>query len=140
MKCRNFISGFHILASNKIPESILHADALSNILYGVSQYLLEKNTYSLLYGTIVNPYYDMRIYKSFIINNVLYMTISLPLKHMMAPIMSIYSFHSYFMPTNMTDNKKPRSSYTKLKGIVHINIIFSYMKVNKICNLDHPVY
>ncbi len=27
-----------------------------------------------------------------------------------------------------------------LKGIVHLNIIFSYMKVNKICNLDHPVY
>ncbi len=27
-----------------------------------------------------------------------------------------------------------------IKGIVHQNIIFSYMKVNKICNLDHPVY
>ncbi len=27
-----------------------------------------------------------------------------------------------------------------LKGIVHLNIIFSYMKVNKICNLDQPVY
>ncbi len=28
----------------------------------------------------------------------------------------------------------------KFKGIVHLNIIFSYMKVNKICYLDHPVY
>ncbi len=27
-----------------------------------------------------------------------------------------------------------------VKGIVHLNIIFSYMKFNKICNLDHPVY
>ncbi len=27
-----------------------------------------------------------------------------------------------------------------VKGIVHLNIIFSYMKVNKKCNLDHPVY
>ncbi len=27
-----------------------------------------------------------------------------------------------------------------IKGIVHLNITFSYMKVNKICNLDHPVY
>ncbi len=27
-----------------------------------------------------------------------------------------------------------------LKGIVHLNIKFSYMKFNKICNLDHPVY
>ncbi len=26
MKCRNFISGLHILARNHIPESILHAD------------------------------------------------------------------------------------------------------------------
>ncbi len=26
------------------------------------------------------------------------------------------------------------------KGIVHLNIIFSYMKVNKMCNLDHTVY
>ncbi len=26
------------------------------------------------------------------------------------------------------------------KGMVHLNIIFSYMKFNKICNLDHPVY
>ncbi len=30
--------------------------------------------------------------------------------------------------------------YSMFKGIVHLNIIFSYMKVNKICNLDHPVY
>ncbi len=27
-----------------------------------------------------------------------------------------------------------------IKGIVHLNIIFSYMKVIKICNLDSPVY
>ncbi len=26
------------------------------------------------------------------------------------------------------------------KGIAHLNIIFSYMKFNKICNLDHPVF
>ncbi len=26
------------------------------------------------------------------------------------------------------------------KGIVPLNIIFSYMKFDKICNLDHPVY
>ncbi len=77
MKCRNFMSGLHILASSKIPEYILHADVLSNILYGVSQYLLEENMYSLLYGSVVNPYHDMRIDKSFIINNVLHMTMSL---------------------------------------------------------------
>ncbi len=27
-----------------------------------------------------------------------------------------------------------------IKGIVHLNIIFSYMIVNKKCNLDQPVY
>ncbi len=26
-----------------------------------------------------------------------------------------------------------------IEGTVHLNIIFSYMKFNKICNLDHPV-
>ncbi len=36
MKCRNFISGLHILASNRIPESILHADVFFNILRGIS--------------------------------------------------------------------------------------------------------
>ncbi len=29
---------------------------------------------------------------------------------------------------------------SNLKGIVHLNIIFSYMKVNEIYNLDHLVY
>ncbi len=33
--------------------------------------------------------------------------------------------------------QSPQNSF---KGIVHLNIIFSYMKVNKICKLDHPVY
>ncbi len=56
MKCRNFISGLHILARNRIPESILHADVFSNILHRVSQYLLKDNVYTLLYGTAVNPY------------------------------------------------------------------------------------
>ncbi len=27
-----------------------------------------------------------------------------------------------------------------IKGIVHLNIIFSYMTFNEICNLDHSVY
>ncbi len=49
MKCSNFISGLHILASNQIPESILHADVLSNILRGISQYLLKENIYFTLW-------------------------------------------------------------------------------------------
>ncbi len=82
MKCRNFISGLHILASNKISENILHADVLSNILRGISQYMLKYGTaVNLLYGTAVNPYYHMEIVKSFIINNILYITISFPLKN-----------------------------------------------------------
>ncbi len=32
MKCRNFVSGLHLLARNQIPESILHADVFHNIL------------------------------------------------------------------------------------------------------------
>ncbi len=89
MKCRNFISGLHILARTRIPESIVHADVFSNILLGVSQYLLKDNVYTLLYGTAVNPYYGMDIVKSFIINDALFMTISLSLKHYRAPILSL---------------------------------------------------
>ncbi len=56
LKCRNFISGLHILARNHIPESILHTDVFLNILHGVSQFLRKDNVYTLLYGTTVNPY------------------------------------------------------------------------------------
>ncbi len=106
MKCRNFISDLHILAKNQIPESILHADVFCNILRGVSQHLLKDQVYTLLYGISVNPYYSMNIVKNFILNNVLYMTISLPLKHHRAPIMSLYGLYSYYLPTNMSDQKK----------------------------------
>ncbi len=70
MKCRNIISGLHILARNCIPESIIHADVFSNILHGVSQYLRKDNVYPLLYGTAVNPYYGMKVIKMFILNTI----------------------------------------------------------------------
>ncbi len=99
MKCRNFISGLHILAKNQIPESILHADFFSNILHGVSQYLLDDNVYTLLYGTILQYEHC----QEFHLNNVLYMTISLPLKHHRAPIMSLYGlFHIIYQLTCQT--------------------------------------
>ncbi len=47
MKCRNLISGLHILANNPIPESILHADIFSNMLQGVSKHLLKDQVYTL---------------------------------------------------------------------------------------------
>ncbi len=115
MKCRNFISRLHILARNRVPESILHADVFSNILHGVSQYLCKDNVYTLLNGTAVNPYYGMEVIKSFILNCVLFMTISLPLKHHKAPILSLYGLFSYHLPTNMSDEKRLSSSYTKLQ-------------------------
>ncbi len=52
------------------------------------------------------------------------MTITLPLKHTKALIMSIYSLHLYYMPTNMLDYNKPRSSYTKLQ-ISHPYLLLS---------------
>ncbi len=124
MKCRNFISGLHILAKNQIPESILHADIFSNILRGVSKHLVKDQVYTLLYGISVNPYYSMNIVKSFILNNVLYMTISLPLKHHRAPIMSLYGLYSYYVPTNMSDQKSTSSAYTKFQ-ISHPYLLLS---------------
>ncbi len=52
------------------------------------------------------------------------MTISLPLKHDKAPIMSLYGLYSYYMPTNMSDYKKASSVYTKIK-ISHPYLLLS---------------
>ncbi len=115
LKYRKFISGLHIVARNCIPESILHADVFSNILHRVSQYLCKDNLYTLLYGTVVNPYYAMDVVKSFIINGALFMTISIPLKHRRAPILSLYGLFLYHLPTDKSDEKSLSFSYTKLQ-------------------------
>ncbi len=115
MKRRNFISGLHILARNRIPKFILHADVFSNTLHRVSQYLRNDNVYTLLYGTAVNPYYDMEVVKYFIFNGALFMTIYLPLKHHRAAILSLYGLFSYHLPTNMSDEKSLSSSCTNLQ-------------------------
>ncbi len=120
MKCRNFVSGLHILARNEIPECILHADVFSNILRGISLHLRRDSIYTLLYGTLVNPYFSLKIVKSFILNKALYMTISLPLKHHRAP----NGLFSYHLPTNMSDGKSVSSSYTKLH-ITHPYMLLS---------------
>ncbi len=98
-----------------IPESIFPADVFSKILSGISQYLLKENVYSLLYGSSVNPYYNINIGRGFIINNVLYMTLYLPLKHHRAPIVFLYGLYSYYIPTNMSDSKTTTSAYTRLE-------------------------
>ncbi len=36
-----------------------------------------------------------------------------------------------------TVNMSPDRTLLSIKGIVHLNIIFSYMKFNKLCNKDH---
>ncbi len=71
--------------------------------------------YTLLYGTDINPYYGMDFVKSFITNDALFMTLSLPLKHHRAQILSLYGLSSYHEPTNMSDEKSLTSSYTKLE-------------------------
>ncbi len=123
MKCRNFISGLHILTSNCIPESIVYDVVFSNTLHVVSQYLLKDNVYTLLYGTAVNPYYGMNIGKSFIINGALFIPISLPLKHHREHIVSLYGQFSYYLPTNMSDKKNLSSCYTKLQ-VSHPYLLF----------------
>ncbi len=60
----------------------------------------------MLYGTAVNQYYGMDVVKCFFINSVLFMTISLPLKHLRAPILSRYGLFSYNLPTNMSDDQQ----------------------------------
>ncbi len=90
---RTFVSGLHILAENKILESILHANVFKNILVTVQYQLEVSKKYRLLYGSTVNPYYHMGIVKSFIVNNILYKNLMLPLKHLKAPVMMLYIYH-----------------------------------------------
>ncbi len=123
-KCRTFISGLHILAENKIPESILHANVFANILHIITEQLKVRNQYTLLYGSSVNPYYNMKIVKSFIINNVLYLNIMLPLQHNKAPTTKLYKLQSHYLPTNMSTICSQINSYTKL-GIDYPYIAFN---------------
>ncbi len=58
MKCRSLVSGLHILADSRIPESILHADTHANTLLSTTNELQHDNRYSLLYGNEVNAYYN----------------------------------------------------------------------------------
>jgi hypothetical protein len=108
-KARSFVSGLHILAENKLPESILHANVFSNILHGITHELTKESDYTLLYGSEVNPYYHMPIAKSFIIDHVLYISI---MRHRSTPIMRLYSDVSHYLPTNMSSPKKTYGSYT----------------------------
>ncbi len=68
----------HVLENNRIPESILHADTLANILLAITKELQHDNRYSLLYGSDVNAYYHMPLVSSFIVDDVLFMTVILP--------------------------------------------------------------
>ncbi len=81
-KTRTFVSGLHILAENKIPESILHANVFKNILVTVQDQLELSKEYTLLYGSTVNSYYHMGIANGFILNNILYINLLLPLEHL----------------------------------------------------------
>ncbi len=42
------------------------------------------------------------------------MNVILPLKHTQTPIRTLYSLHSYHMPTNMSTYKENIGSYTRL--------------------------
>ncbi len=54
---------------------------------------------------------------------------------------AVHMFHWLSKPTpGHHVSIRPMGVSLSLKGIVHLNIIFLYMKFNKICSLDHPVY
>ncbi len=46
----------------------------------------------------------------------------------------------FFIKENMLVLHCNVRSLENLKGIVHLNIIFSYMKFNKICSLDYHIF
>lgn len=105
----------HILAEKKIPGSILHANVFTNIVVTVQDQLEVAKENRLLYGSAVNPYYHMRILKSFIMNNILDMNVLLPLEHLKAPVTKLYYVQSHYVPANMSTNAAKVISYTKLQ-------------------------
>ncbi len=113
-KTRTFVSGLHILAENKIPESILHVNVFKHILVTVQDQLEVSKEYTLLDGSTVNPYYHMGIVKSFILNNILYINLLLPLEHLKAPIMKLYRVQSNYVAANMLTSPAKVRSYTKV--------------------------
>ncbi len=121
-KSKTFISGLHILAENKIPESNLHATVFANILNIITEQLKDCNQYTLLYGSSVNP---LLLIKSFIINNVLYLNILLLLQHNTAPVMKLYKLQSHYLPANMSQIRSQTNSYTKM------DIDYPYIAFNK---------
>ncbi len=44
-----------------------------------------------------------------------FMTISVPLKHHRGAILSLYDLFSYYLPTNMSDEKRLSYSYIKIQ-------------------------
>ena len=125
-KIRTFVSGLHILANNIIPKSILHSKTFSNILRSIQNKLNHSyREYSLLYGYSVQPYYHMPIAKSFVLHDILHMTILPPHKHSDAPIMTLYLLLSFPLPANMSTDKSTFGSYTQLQTP------YKYMILNK---------
>ncbi len=115
MQARTFVSGLHVLSEHRLPESIIHADTLTYILTSVDNSLAKNAMYSLLYGKSVYPYYSLPIASSFIVDNVLYMTLTLPLKRRNTKLMSLFKLNSHFLPVNMSGLITHSGSYTKLQ-------------------------
>ncbi len=84
------------------------------------------------YYMVVNTYYHMPLVRSFIVNDVLFMTVMLPLRHSNAPVLSIYSLESHYLPTNRSDDKKATGSYTCLQ----IGHKFIAVNRDQYCTLD----
>ena len=114
---RNFVSGLHHLSENKLPEPILHADTLSQILTNVKNTLSNAPTtaYELLFGTSVYPYYHLPIADAFIVDESLYISLHLPLKRPDVRLLSIYELKAYPLPVNMTSNPTASNAMTRLK-------------------------
>ena len=123
-KAKEFIQGLHTLALNRLPETIVSPSQLKNILTHIEFALKSDQMYDLLYGTDVSIYYHIDIVRSFILNNVLYITVIIPLIRLSTPVMTLYRVETFYMPTNMAISKAKFGSYSKL------HIPHSYLLLN----------
>ena len=112
---RNFVSGLHVLSENTLPESILHATDLKILLNNVRDELSRDGHYSLLFGDQVFAYYHLPIATGLIVDDMLYIALTLPLKRMDVNLMSIFEVITYPLPVNMSGAISDTDAYTQLQ-------------------------
>jgi hypothetical protein len=123
---RSYQDALFTLQREYIPRELISPSQLSEILLNTREKLAEKGDYSLLFGQQLHPYYHMKMTNGFFLDNILYITLSLPLKHTNFEVFDFYKVSTFYVPSNLTRRQKLiNSTYTRLDTST------SYLAINE---------